>query len=144
MNNLTFHTLEQPHDHFIRSLRTALVRHDETITGPIKTKRLGVSVNNSSGEIVAGIYGWLEWGWLYIDLLWVNTEPQNQGIGKKLLIILEQLAHKQGVNRAYLDTSNFEAPDFYKKYGYEIFPQMDITADDGRKYIRYMMHKLSI
>ena len=144
MDNLTFHTLDKPNEHFIRSLRSALIHHDESITGHIKIQRLGICVNDSSGGTVAAIYGWIEWGWLYVDLLWVDKDFQNQGLGTKLLLKLEQLATEQGINRAYLDTGSFEAPDFYKKHGYEIFSQMDITADDGKNYIKYEMHKLSI
>lgn len=144
MDKFTFHTLNHPHDHFIRSLRTALTQHDETVTEQIKTKHLGICVNDSSGGTVAAIYGWIQWGWLYIDSLWVDKNFQNQGIGKRLLLQLEHAALEQGINRAYLDTGCFQAPDFYKKNGYETYAQMDVTADDGKHYTKYTMRKPSI
>ena len=144
MDNFTFHKLDNPHDHFIRSLRTTLTQHDENITGQVKTKHLGICVNDSSGGTVAAIYGWLQWGWLYIDRLWVDEDFQHQGIGKQLLLQIEQAAYEQGIHRAYLDTGSFQAPEFYKKNGYEIYAQMDVTADDGKNYIKYTMRKLSL
>jgi len=144
MSDYTFHVLEHPHNHFVRSLRSALSQSHEPITGRISIKPLGICVNDASGRTLAAICGWLEWGWLYIDILWVDESVRKEGIGHQLLHQLEQAALDQGIDRAYLDTGNFQAPVFYKKNGYEIFSEMDVTADNGKDYVKYSMRKKSI
>jgi len=144
MSDYTFHVLEPPHNHFIRSLRSALSQSHEPITGRISIKPLGICVNDASGGTLAAICGWLEWGWLYIDLLWVDESVRKQGLGSQLLKQLEDVAVKQGIHRAYIDTGNFQAPEFYKKHGYEIFAELPVTSDSGKEYVKYSMRKMSL
>lgn len=144
MSDIIFHTLNHPHSHFIQSLHTALSKHNASVAADSKLHPIAVCATDKNELTLGAIYGWLQWGWLFIDSLWVEESARHQGIGSQLLQQLEQLALKRGINRAYLDTANFQAPSFYNKHGYEIFSEMDVTADDGKDYIKYSMRKPSI
>jgi len=85
MSDYTFHVLEPPHNHFMRSLHSALSQSHDPITGRISIKPLGICVNDASGGTLAAICGWLEWGWLYIELLRVNESVRKQGLDSQLL-----------------------------------------------------------
>jgi len=141
MSDIIFHTLDQPHDFFIQSLRTALSNYNAAVAGDSKMHPIAVCANDADDLTVGAIYGWIQWGWLFIDLLWVDESARQQGMGSQLLQQLEQAALKRGVSRAYLDTGDFQAPAFYQKHGYEIYAQMEVTADDGKDYIKYSMRK---
>jgi len=141
MSDIIFHTLDHPHDHFIQSLRASLSNYNNTVAGDSKLHPIAVCANDADDLTVGAIYGWLQWGWLFIDLLWVDESARQQGIGSELLQQLEQAAIKRGVSRAYLDTGDFQAPAFYQKHGYEIFSEMEVTADNGKDYIKYSMRK---
>lgn len=82
---------------------------------------IAVCANDTDDLMVGAIYGWLQWGWLFIDLLWVDESVRKQDIGRQLLQQLEQAALEQGVDRVYLDTGSFHAADFYEKNGYEVY-----------------------
>jgi len=144
MSDIIFHTLQNPHNHFIESLYTEIARYNATVAGDSKQIPLAICANNKNEQTLGAIYGWLQWGWLFIDLLWVDESLQNKGIGKTLLLQLEDAALQQGVDRAYLDTGSFQAPGFYEKNGYDVYAQMEVTADDGKHYIKYSMRKTSI
>lgn len=66
------------------------------------------------GVIIANIFE----SEAYINSLIVSEEYRGLGIGLELLQKVEEYCRNNGVKLIALHTSRFEAPDFYKKYGY--------------------------
>jgi len=88
-------------------------------------------------EIVGGVIGSTYWGWFYINLMWVEDEFRGQGYGHRLLMLAEEEARKRGVKNAYLDTFSFQALDFYKKLGYQVFGELgDFPAGHTRYFLK--------
>lgn len=85
-------------------------------------------------EIVGGIIGATYWGWFYIDLLWVREDFRGRGFGHRLLAIAEDEARKHGANNAYLDTFSFQAPDFYRQHGYQVFGELQDFPPGHQRY----------
>ncbi|HSR30650.1 MAG TPA: GNAT family N-acetyltransferase [Anaerolineae bacterium] len=75
-------------------------------------------------EIVGGVVGATHWDWLHVDLLWLKEEFRGRGYGHRLLTLAEQEARQRGAKHAYLDTFSFQAPDFYKRHGYQVFGEL--------------------
>lgn len=87
--------------------------------------------------VVGGIIGATYWNWLYVDLMWLKEEFRGQGYGSRLLELAEEEARQRGAKNAYLDTFSFQAPDFYKKHGYEVFGELaDFPAGHRRFFMR--------
>jgi GNAT superfamily N-acetyltransferase len=76
-------------------------------------------------EIVGGVVGEIYWDWLFIELLWVKDELRGHGYGHRLMECIEDEARKRGAKKAYLDTFSFQAPDFYKHNGYQVFGELN-------------------
>ena len=91
-------------------------------------------------EIVGGVIAAIHWDWLYIDLLWIKEELRGQGYGQRLLKLAEDEARELGARNAYLDTFSFQAPDFYKKYGYQVFGMLQDFPPGHQRY--YMTKEL--
>jgi ribosomal protein S18 acetylase RimI-like enzyme len=89
-------------------------------------------------EVVGGVIGSTHWDWLYINLMWIREDLRGQGFGERLLALAEDEARKRGAKSAYLDTFSFQAPEFYKKYGYQVFGEL---ADFPEGHQRYYMKK---
>lgn len=85
-------------------------------------------------ELVGGIIGETHWDWFYINLMFVKQELRGQGYGHRLLTLAEEEAQKRGARHAYLDTFSFQAPDFYKKHGYEIFGELKEFPPGHERY----------
>ncbi len=81
---------------------------------------------------------------IYIDDLWVDSAYRNKGYGRKLLQALESRFEDKGFNNINLVTSAFQAPEFYKKCGYEIeFVRKNIQNPKLTKtgFIKYFKNK---
>lgn len=72
------------------------------------------------GEVIAGLFGSVYWGWFDLDRLWVDAAYTNTGIGTRLLAEGEQLARSLGATQVKLTTFSFQAKGFYARFGYEV------------------------
>lgn len=91
------------------------------------------------GHCIAGLVGRISYGWLFIELLWVDENHRANGYGQALLRQAEHTAQSQHCRGVHLDTFSFQAPDWYKRLGYEVFGQLD---DYPPGYTRYYLKKL--
>lgn len=92
--------------------------------GESSEKRLCVVLYAPDQEIVGGVIGETYWGWFYLSLMWVKDGLRGQGYGSRLLERAEEEARRRGVKYVYLDTFSFQAPEFYKKHGYQVFGEL--------------------
>ncbi|MGA4841418.1 GNAT family N-acetyltransferase [Streptomyces sp. G45] len=82
---------------------------------------LGVWALGDDGAFVGGLAGHTWAGWLHVSLLWVSDEARGVGLGGRILTEAERVAREErGCRRARLETWDFQAPDFYRKFGYEV------------------------
>jgi GNAT superfamily N-acetyltransferase len=97
-------------------------------------KNLCFVLKAPGGEIAGGVIGATYWDWLYVNLMWLKEELRGHGYGYQLLMMAEQEARQRGAKHAYLDTFSFQAPEFYKKYGYEVFGVLEDFPAGHRRY----------
>ena len=103
----------------IEYIRKALYQYNDEKVGADGHTPIGIVEYDNDGNIIGGIIGGTYWGWLYIDILWVDENYRHHGIGSKLLTEAEEEARKRGCHHVHLDTMSWQAPLFYKKHGYE-------------------------
>jgi GNAT superfamily N-acetyltransferase len=93
-------------------------------------------IQSPDEEVVGGVIAATHWDWLYIDLMWLKEDFRGLGYGQRLLELAEEKARQLGAKEAYLDTFSFQAPDFYKKYGYQVFGELkDFPVGHQRYYL---------
>jgi N-acetylglutamate synthase-like GNAT family acetyltransferase len=69
--------------------------------------------------------------------LWVKAEFRGHGYGHRLLTQAEDEARQRGVKNVFLDTFSFQAPDFYKQHGYQVFGELqDFPSGHQRYYLK--------
>jgi GNAT superfamily N-acetyltransferase len=109
-------------------------KYNRKQAGDNQFQRLCFVLHTPDQEIVGGVLGETYWEWLYIDLLWVKDELRGHGFGHRLLTLAEQEARQRGARNAYLDTFSFQAPDFYKQHGYQVFGELQDFPPGHRRY----------
>ncbi|MFG2722358.1 GNAT family N-acetyltransferase [Streptomyces sp. NPDC048416] len=76
---------------------------------------------NEAGLLAGGLVGRTWARWLHVDLLWVDPGLRSAGLGGQLLGHAEELARtERGCGYARVETWDFQAPEFYRKRGYEV------------------------
>jgi len=104
--------------------------------GDDQAKNLCFVLKDPEDEIVGGVIGTTYWDWLSIELLWIREDLRSQGYGHQLLEMAEDEGRRRGARHAHLDTFSFQAPDFYQKYGYQIFGELrDFPLGHQRYYL---------
>lgn len=104
-----------------------------------KHTNLTFFLRDEKGEIIGGVHGnYSDFGWLYVDSLWVSESARNVGCGTRLMNSIEQEAIKCGCAKSYLSTFSFQAPEFYKKLGYTIFGELE---NFPAEHIRFFLTK---
>ncbi|WP_411082601.1 GNAT family N-acetyltransferase [Streptomyces sp. cmx-18-6] len=75
---------------------------------------------DEQGGVTGGLTGRTWAYWLHVELLWVDTRHRSRGLGSQLLAEAERVARtERDCTRSRLETWDFQAPDFYRKQGYE-------------------------
>ncbi len=60
------------------------------------------------------------WGQLHIKYLFVEEDYRVQGFARALMERAFKFGRLEGYNFAFVETMNFQAPDFYQKLGFKI------------------------
>jgi ribosomal protein S18 acetylase RimI-like enzyme len=129
--------VEKPEESAWGIIGSGVSRYNIRQAGDNKFERLCFVLNSPDLEVVGGVLGEVYWGWFYLDLLWVKEELRGRGYGHRLLEIAEDEARKRGAKHVYLDTFSFQAPDFYKRHGYQVFGELpDFPTGHQRYFLR--------
>ena len=86
---------------------------------------LHLAVRDEEGRLIGGLNGITSFGWLYIEILWLDEPYRHDGIGSDLLQLAEAEALSRGCQHACLMTFSFQARPFYEKHGYTVFGQLE-------------------
>ncbi len=78
-----------------------------------------------SGALIGGLYGERFHGWLMVRYLAIPSELRGQGLGSRMLEMAQDHALSRSCRGLWLDTFSFQAPDFYRRHGFESFGQID-------------------
>lgn len=73
------------------------------------------------GEPAGGLDAHTWAGWLHVNLLWVDTRHRGSGLGSRLLAEAERAGRAaRDCTRSRVWTWDFQAPEFYKRHGYDV------------------------
>ena len=107
------------------ALAHGLNEHALPHTGVAGFKPLAVFLRDDGGAVVGGAHGYVNWNWLFINLVWLSESLRGGGHGRRMILALEEAARERGCTHAHLDTFSFQARPFYEKLGYEVFGTLD-------------------
>ena len=116
-------------------VRDALFAFNREIVGDDGHNSLNIVEKDEDGNIIGGILGGTYWGWMYIDILWVQDSHRRQGLGSRLVSMAEDEARRRGCHHVHVDTMSWQAPGFYKKLGYELIGVLPDIPKGNEKYL---------
>lgn len=93
--------------------------------GPYNHEELWILARDDDGSILGGLKGHTGYSWMFVDWLWVRPENRKGSVGSQLLAKAEAIACERSCLGAYLETFSFQAPEFYKRHGFQEFGRID-------------------
>jgi ribosomal protein S18 acetylase RimI-like enzyme len=101
-------------------LEDRLYEHNSERTGRRDGELFAFHVRDDRQEVVAGVFGWTWAGACEIRSLWVHPAWRGQGHGRALMEAAEQEARTRGCQVILLSSYSFQAPELYRRLGYEL------------------------
>ena len=100
----------------------------------VESEPLNLYLEDEKGNLMAGLVAETFGNWLEIEYLFVKEELWGQGIGSKLLQRAESEAKKRNCRFAFVNTYQFQAPDFYLSHGYKEVFILQYYPYTGKRY----------
>lgn len=123
------------------ALSHGLDRHNQAHVGPDTSSPLWMVARDGDGLVVGGLRGIVMWTWLYVDWLWVDEHARGRCVGSALLRGGEEAAARKGCTNVFLNTFTFQAPEFYRRHGYETFGELE--GFPGGSSLFYMRKRIA-
>jgi N-acetylglutamate synthase-like GNAT family acetyltransferase len=121
-----FHiTTEDDHLRIIQFLEDRLYEFNGPLLNRHDGRLFAFTARNRNNTIVGGIAGWTWAGIGEITQLWVDASVRTTGIGKLLLETAIAEATNNNCQKIMVRTFSFQAPKFYRKYGFETVHTID-------------------
>ena len=116
---------DTPTDQERQAILAPLRAYNTAKTGGTVPELVAWLVRDEQDEIVGGLYGRVFFRWLYIELLVVPEQARGKGTGSTLMQMAEELAREKNCVGIWLDTFDFQAPEFYRRHGFTEIGQID-------------------
>ncbi|WP_244641266.1 GNAT family N-acetyltransferase (plasmid) [Pantoea agglomerans] len=111
-------------------IEEGLNEFNDVMTGISDRKPLNILIRSTTtGKVIGGIQGRSSLGLLFLDLFYLPLELRGCGVGTEVLMKFEAEGIKRGCKAAFLYTISFQAPDFYRKNGWEEFGRIECLPE---------------
>jgi len=135
---LAFATTDTPPEDRLLAVDAGLERHNHAAAPLADVRPLAAFATDDSGTVVGGAVG-RTWGKCCELLqLWVAPEHRSRGVGSRLLLDFEARARARGCSVFYLTTLSFQAPEFYRRHGYDVLARI---AGYPEGIVKFLMHR---
>lgn len=116
---------EQPTEEDQLAILKPLRAYNVSQAGDAGAQKFALLVRDEhTNEVIGGLNGKLLYRWMFIELLVVPEQTRGQGMGSRLMGMAEDLAREKNCVGIWLDTFDFQAPDFYRRHGFSEFGQL--------------------
>ena len=119
-------------------IREGLYAYNREKTGA-DFEEISLLCRDGDGDVMGGVLGHRFGRGVFVEILWVREKDRGKGCGSRLLAELEKIARAGGGRVVQLDTFDFQAPDFYRRRGYEPVGQVRDTPMPG--HTKYFFQK---
>lgn len=134
LDNYSIFITDRPDPNDVQFVEEGLKAFNLQYAAPYNYQRLVVLLRAEDNRVMGGVIGNTWWGWLRIDIVWLDEALRGQDWGTRLMAATEAEAIRRGCHHSFLDTMSFQALPFYLKLGYAVFGQLDdLPAGSGHR-----------
>ncbi len=77
------------------------------------------------GQVIGILHGYINLSWLHVALLAIDPVARRGGVGKALMDQAENIAREQDCVGIWLDTYDFQGPDYYPHLGFTEYGRLE-------------------
>jgi GNAT superfamily N-acetyltransferase len=125
---------DAPNPEDVQSVSKSLMRFNRQHAPDDHYRPITIFLRQSDQTLMGGLLGETYWGWLHVDILWLDEKVRGQGLGHKMLQLAEHEAWQRGCRGAHLDTMDWQALPFYEKLGYTVFGVLEDLPEGHKRY----------
>jgi GNAT superfamily N-acetyltransferase len=94
-------------------------------------KPLNIVVYDPAEAIIGGLIAETQFEWSKISIMVIAEHARLRGIGRRLIELAEQEVKVRGCKHSYVDTMDYQAPDFYRKLHYQLAGKLENWDSHG-------------
>ena len=110
-------------------LATNIRAFNQSVIGDLKLQTVTAVARDEGAELIGGLYAEFVSGWLLIHAVWVAESHRRRGIGRRLMEKMEQFAEANAAVGSQVDTTSYQAPEFYAQFGFQEFGRLEDYLD---------------
>lgn len=92
---------------------------------------LCIVAHDQDREVAGGLFASMSMSWLKVEIMAVREDSRRCGLGSSMLKAAEQAAKQRHCKYAFLDTMDYQAPDFYRENDYVVAGKIDDWDSHG-------------
>ena len=115
----TIKFVDQISDLIEAKMQKGYIKYENSHGIDVNYKKFALVLSDENEDVVGVLSAYTAFAEIYIDDLWVDEAHRGKGYGRRLLKELENHFKGKGFNNINLVTSQFQAPEFYKKCGFK-------------------------
>lgn len=97
-----------------------LIKYESSHGIDVNYKRFSLILKDEHNITFGVLNAYTAFAEVYVDDIWIDKSQRGKGYGTILMQALENLFKGKGFNNINLVTSAFQAPEFYRKCGFEV------------------------
>ena len=92
-----------------------------------------VAIDADTGQFLGGAIGRTSLDLLFLDLFYLPEAFRGHGLGSEVLQKFEAEGKRRGCTAAVLYTISFQAPEFYKRHGWQVFGEIPCAPEGASR-----------
>ena len=138
MNDVNIRRIDEDDDRVGSFINEEFTRFGEESGVELNYDEFCFVAEDDAGNIIGVITGRAYYNEVHIGDLIIGKSYRKSGLGSKLVGVVEELYKNKGYDKITLTTFGFQAPEFYKKLGYQI---EFVREDKDPKLCKYFLSK---
>lgn len=134
---VAFRQIKEENSELIDALVDGVRQYNFDKMGKEVSQLLTIVAHDSTGKLMGGVSGRTIYKNFLIHVVWVDDSCRGNGLGRQLMNRAEQLAKARGCLQAQVDTLEVQAPDFYRKLGFNLAGQVPGFEGSPARYFMF-------